>query len=498
VNLSYFSTFKAGNRRGAVERKMRCAICGISHETNTFSNLRTNLDDFHIRRGEEIKLGEFFGSFENIEWVPLLLAGASPHGLVSKNAYISMRDEIIKRLRDILPIDGIYMRLHGAMEVEGIGDGESDLVNSIRDVVGLDIPITASLDLHGNIAPKFAELTNALTALRTAPHVDGSQTEQRAVNHLVRCLNDGIRPINILVKIPLLLPGEFAVTNMEPASSLYARLNDIESQDGILDASILIGCAWTDSPYTTVSAIVVAEGDDQREKAFEQAGSLARDIWMRRAEFGPDAEMSSVDDAVWKAVESKEHPFFVSDSGDNVTAGGAGDIPIILEKLLSLNAKDAVIAGLSDSEGVKSCIQAGVGSKITLNVGGKLDKINGYPFEVTGVVEYIESPSLAVLKVDGVKIILTSDRRAFTNPQSFKHANIDPLEQKIIVVKLGYLFAELRPIAKKSVMALSPGFTNLMMDQLPFKNVIRPIYPLDRDFEWNYTPQTPLKRGVRH
>ena len=467
-----------------MERKMRCAICGISHETNSFSTLRTQLDDFHVMRGEEIKLGEFWNSFENIEWIPLLLAGASPHGLVSKDAYISMRDEIIQRLRDISPVDGIYMRLHGVMEVEDIGDGESDLVNSIREVVGLDIPITASLDLHGNIAPKFAELTNALTALRTAPHVDGSPTERRAINHLVKCLTDGTRPVNILIKIPLLLPGEFAVTEVEPARSLYSRLHDIESEKGILDASILIGCAWTDSPYTTVSVIVVADGYDQKEKALEQANSLARDIWMRRAEFGPDVEMPSVDDAVRKAIESKEHPFFISDSGDNVTAGGAGDIPIILEKLLSLNVKDAVIAGLSDLEGVNLCIQAGVGSKITISLGGKLDKINGYPLDVTGVVEYIESPSLAVLKVDGVKIILTSDRRAFTNPQNFKRANIDPLEQKIIVVKLGYLFAELRPIAKKSVMALSPGFTNLIMDQLPFKNVIRPIYPLDHDFEW--------------
>jgi microcystin degradation protein MlrC len=374
------------------------------------------------------------------------------------------------------------MRLHGAMEVEDIGDGESDLVNSIREVVGLDIPITASLDLHGNIAPKFAELTNALTALRTAPHVDGSPTERRAINHLVRCLTDGIRPINTLIKIPLLLPGEFAVTNIEPARSLYAKLNDIESQKGILDASILIGCAWTDSPYTTVSVIVVAE--EHNQEAFNQASSLARDIWIRRAEFGPDVEMLPIEDAVKKAVNSKEHPFFISDSGDNVTAGGAGDIPIILENLLSFGATDSVIAGLSDSEGVKACIQAGIGSKIELSIGGKLDKVNGRPLKVEGIVEYADSPSLAVLKVEGVKVILTSDRRAFTNPQSFKRANINPLEQKIIVVKLGYLFAELRPIAKKSVMALSLGFTALMVDQLPYKHIIRPIYPLDHDFEW--------------
>lgn len=462
--------------------KIRCAIFGISHETNTFSTLKTQLHDFRVSRGDEIKLGEFWESYGDVQWIPILLAGASPHGLVSKDAYLAMKNELIGRLKDCLPVDGVYMRLHGAMEIEDIGDGESDLTRSVREVVGCNIPIVASLDLHGNIAPDFAESTNVLTALRTAPHTDGSPTERRAVKHLVRCLREGIRPVNVLVKIPVLLPGEFAVTEIEPARSLYAKLQEIESQPGILDASILIGCAWTDSLYTTVSVIVVAEKD--AEKAREYAISLSREIWSRRAEFGPDVQAVPVEEAIRLAVESKEHPFFISDSGDNVTAGGAGDIPIILEGLLKAGAKDAVIAGFADADAVKSCIQAGVGSKITLSLGGKLDKINGYPMEVTGTVEYINATSLAVLQVEGVKVILAADRRAFTSPGSFEAAKIDPEMQRIIVVKQGYLFAGLRPIAQESVMALSPGFTTLLLEQLPYKNVVRPIFPLDKDFEW--------------
>jgi len=465
------------------KKKMRCATCGIRHETNTFSTLRTELEDFRVTRGEEVKLGEFWNSFEDIEWVPTLLAGASPHGLVSKDAYLKLKQELVGRIRDAMPVDGVYMSLHGAMEVEEIGDGESDLVNSVREVVGLDVPIVASLDLHGNIAPAFAESTNVLTALRTAPHVDGSETEIRAVNHLVRCVRDGIRPVNVLIKIPLLLPGEYAVTEIEPARSLYAKLHEIESEEGILDASILIGCAWTDSPYTSVSVIVVAE-EDTRE-AREYAVSLARDIWTRRREFGPDAETVPVEEAVRKAMEAKEHPVFISDSGDNVTAGGAGDIPLLLEKLLEAGATDTVIAGLADPDAVKLCIQAGVGSEITLSIGGKLDKVNGYPLEVTGVVEHINLPSLAVLKVEGVKVILASDRRAFTTLHSFEQAKVNPLDQKIIVVKVGYLFSELRDIAQKAIMSLSPGFTNLQLEQLPYKRIMCPIFPLDGDFEWN-------------
>lgn len=468
----------------AAKKKIRCAICGIRHETNTFSTLRTEFEDFHIIRGEEAQLGEFWSSFEDIEWVPTLLAGASPHGLVSKDAYLKLKEELINRMCDIMPVDGIYMNLHGAMEVEEIGDGESDLLNSVRELVGLDIPIVASLDLHGNIAPAFAESTNVLTALRTAPHVDGSQTERRAIKHLVRCVKDGMRPANVLVKIPLLLPGEFAVTEIEPARSLYARLWDMESEEGISDASILIGCAWTDSPYTSVSVIVVAEEEYSR-KAHEYAASLARDIWMRREEFCPDVETVSVEEAIREAMRAKEHPVFISDSGDNVTAGGAGDIPLLLEKLLDAGATDAVVAGLADPDAVKLCVQAGVGFEVTLNIGGKLDKINGYPLEVTGTVERLNPPSLAVLKVEGVKIILTSGRRAFTNLHSFEQAEVNPMEQQIIVVKLGYLFAGLRGISQKSIMALSPGFTTLLLEQLPYKRIIRPIFPLDGDFEWS-------------
>ncbi len=466
----------------ASRKKAKCAICGIRHETNTFSALRTRLEDFRVLRGEEIVTNEFWASFGDIEWAPTLLAGASPHGLVSKEAYLKLKEELINRLCDALPVDGVYMNLHGAMEIEEIGDGESDLMGSVREIVGSSVPITASLDLHGNIAPAFAESTNVLTALRTAPHTDGSETGERAIRHLVGCVKDGRLPVNVLVKVPLLLPGEFAVTEIEPARSLYARLREIESEEGILDASILIGCAWTDSPYTSISVIVAAEEESQ--KARECAGSLAREIWMRREEFGPDAQTASVEESIKKAMKSKVRPVFISDSGDNVTAGGAGDVPLLLDKLLEAGASDALIAGLADPDAVKLCIQAGTGSQVTLSIGGKLDQINGYPLEVKGIVEHINPPSLAVLKVEGVEVILASDRRAFTGLSSFQQAKVNPEDYQMVVVKLGYLFAGLRSIAKSSIMALSPGFTSLLVEQLPYKRVMRPIFPIDRDFEW--------------
>ena len=141
-----------------------------------------------------------------------------------------------------------YLSLHGAMEVEGIGDGESDLVGAIRERVGDAALISVSLDLHGNIAPALVEAADLLTALRTAPHRDGEATRERALSHLVRCLREGIRPQAAMVKLPLMLPGEYAVTEVEPARSLYEMLAAIEAEPGIMDASLMIGCAWTNSP----------------------------------------------------------------------------------------------------------------------------------------------------------------------------------------------------------------------------------------------------------
>jgi microcystin degradation protein MlrC len=466
---------------------MRIAVGGISHETNTFSTLTTGLEEFFVRRGDEVVQGPFWDSYreQGIELAPTLTAGAAPHGMVRRDAYEPLKAELLERLEQALPVDGIYLSLHGAMEVEAIGDGESDLVGAIREQVGGAVPIVASLDLHGNIAPSFVEAADLLTALRTAPHRDGEATRRRAFDHLVRCVREGIRPVSVMIKVPLLLPGESAVTEVEPARSLYGMLEEIEAVPGILDASLMIGCAWTDSPYTSVSVLVMAEKD--RDLADRQAARLAGAVWEQREAFRPDVETAAPEEAVARALSARESTVFISDSGDNVTAGGAGDIPRFVERLLGAQAPDAVVGGIADAAAVAACARAGVGARLTLSIGGKLDRVHAQPLEVTGTVRHLdpaEAPTLAVLQVDGVSVVLTADRRAFTSFAGFQQAGIDPLAHKIVVVKLGYLFPELRDHAPRAIMALSPGFTDLRVEALPYRRVARPIFPLDREMEW--------------
>jgi microcystin degradation protein MlrC len=469
----------------------RVAIGGIRHETNTFSPVWTEYEDLRVRRGADVLDNgpQPLWAGKGVKLLPTFVASARPSGLVREAAYARLKSELLHELQAALPVDGVYLDLHGAMEVEGIGDGETDLARAVRDLVGEETLISTSFDLHGNISPAVVQLSDILTAFRTAPHRDYPETRQRALGLLARALREGLRPAAAMCKPPLLLAGESAVTEVEPAKSLYARLTDIEMAPGIMDASLLVGCAWTDSPYTTTSVLVVAEGD--HALARQQAAQLAREVWARRGDFSFGVETASVDEAIRRAMEARERPVFLSDAGDNVTAGGAGDIPLFVERLLALGAQDALVAGLTDPQAVHACAAVGIGAQVSLSIGGKLDREHGVPLSLHGRVQHLDPgrpPTTATVGVDGVKIILAADRRPFPDRASMAAAGVDPMGQKIVVVKLGYLFPDLYDHAPRAIMALSPGATDLRLDQLPYRRLTRPIYPLDGDWDWE--PQT--------
>jgi len=372
-------------------KPLRFGIGGIRHETNTFSPVLTGYDDFVFHRGEAAVAGglEPFQHMEGLTLLPTFVASAMPNGMVRQAAYSQLKAELLAALQSILPLDGLYLDLHGAMEVETIGDAEGDLVTAVRQLVGPDTLISVSLDLHGNISPTLVETADILTAFRTAPHRDYEETRRRAFDLMLRSLQNQIKPVSVMIKLPLLLAGESAVTEREPAQSLYARLAEIDQVPGMMNASLLIGCAWTDSAYTTASVIAVAEQD--HELAQQQAAGLARQVWGQRHNFDFGVETATIDEAIRRAMAAPERPVFISDSGDNVTAGGAGDLPLFIERLLALGARDALVAGLADPEAVRRCLAAGEGATVELSIGGKLDQLNSRPLDLTGRVVRLSS-----------------------------------------------------------------------------------------------------------
>ena len=465
-------------------KALRIVIGGISHETNSFSPVPTLYEDFEISRGTALldkTLSDRKDGFAGIELLPIMIADALPSGLVDESAYLELEQELLAGIRAAVPVDGVYLCLHGAMEVESIGDAEGRLAGAVRDIVGCATPVSVSLDLHGNISPQLAASANVLTAYRTAPHRDRSETRRRALALLIEAIRNNRRPVSALVKAPLLLAGESALTSVEPARSLYEELPAIARVPGLMDASLLIGCAWTDSEHTCVSAIVVAQED--RDLAGREARTLAAKVWQRRREFAPHGEAAPIDQAIERAKRAVDRPVFISDSGDNVTAGGTGDLPVIAQRLLALAAENGLVAGLTDRAAVEACHAAGEGSTIRLSIGAKLDKSHGDPMEVEARVEHLRT-GMSVVAVGGLLLLLTDSRRFMTDRAGISASGVDPMKQKIVVVKQGYLFPDLADNAPRAIMALSPGATSLQLGELPYRKIMRPVFPLDGDFDW--------------
>ncbi|MFP4621030.1 MAG: M81 family metallopeptidase [Bacteroidales bacterium] len=473
---------------------MRILTCGIRHESNTFSTFQTTEEDFTVEEGEEILQEKQWARYlqnQNVEIIPTLHAYAWPSGVVKKETFERFKNKILSKARETENIDGVFLDMHGALHVEGYDDAQVHFIKELREVLGEKPLFSGSFDLHGNVSSEFVEHLDLLTAYRTAPHRDGPETDVRAVRLLVNALRENHNPQIVQIKVPILIPGEKGITESEPLKSLYENLPEISQKEGLLDASIFVGYAWADLPRSAMRVDVVAKNKNHVDRARQEAKRMAQRLWDVRKDLDFDVPVASIDKAIEQALEAPEETVYITDSGDNTTAGAAGDNPLVLERLLANEIKDAVVGGIVDSEAVKKCETAGTGSEVELTLGGKMDTIFGEPLNIQGTVQHVttgekdsrERP--AVIEVEGIHVVLLNVRRSFTSPEDFREVGIDPLGHKIVVVKLGYLYPKLRDIAPKTIMALTPGFCYQVVKELPYKRVQRPIYPLDPEMSWN-------------
>ncbi|MCE5345406.1 MAG: M81 family metallopeptidase [Bacteroidales bacterium] len=475
-------------------KQKRVLTLGIRHESNTFSTLLTKESDFKVLRGADVLKDQLWADVfkkAGIEIIPTLHAYAWPGGVVERTAFEDFKNEIINSIKNAGHLDGIYMDMHGALQVEGYEDAQTTLIKEIRDVVGNDILISGSFDLHGNLSPDFVKNIDLITAYRTAPHRDGAETKARAAQMLADALKFGWKPHIEYVVIPMLVPGEKSITEVEPLHSVYAQIPDVTKTEGLIDASIFAGYCWADLPRSAMRVFVVAKDKRYSTAAKDEAVRLAQQIWDSREKMVLDVPSGSIDEMISKSEEYTSKTVFISDSGDNTTAGAPGDNVQVLDALLRHDSKNVLVAGIVDPEALKECIKAGKGKKIKMNLGGKVDTVFGKPLKINAKVLFISPDSVmntnrgaAVVETDGVKTVIIKTRRSFVEVNDFKEVGLNPLDFKIVVVKLGYLYPELRDIAPVHLIALTSGFCNLDMRTLPFKNVHRPCFPLDMDMVW--------------
>jgi microcystin degradation protein MlrC len=466
---------------------LRVGIGGVHIECSTFTPILTTIDDFAVRRGKELLDRYAFTRDRTVEWVPLVHARAVPGGPVHPDTYRALKEELVERLRAAGRLDGLVFDIHGAMHVPGFDDVETDLAAAVRAATGPHCLISTATDLHGSVTEALVREVDLITAHRLAPHEDEWETRERAARVLSHCLRQGIRPVRAWVRVPVLLPGEKTSTRVEPARGLWGGLADVERVPGVLDAAIWVGYAWADEPRS--AAAVVVSGTDEATVA-AQAGALAQRYWAARDAFAFVGPTGTAEEALAAAVAAPERPFVISDSGDNPTAGGAGDVPYLLARLLDHPAfasgdRTAIFASITDPDTVRACAAAGVGAEVDVAVGGRLDPRHGGPVRVGGRVDAVVDDEtgglVAVLASGGVRVIVTSRRRPYHLMADYAKLGLDPERADLVVVKIGYLEPELQRLARGWMIALTPGGVDQDLIRLDHRRLTRPLHPFDPD-----------------
>lgn len=481
----------------------RVAIAGFQHETNTFVPIPTTYDDF-VRAGAwpAMTVGQamldafsganfptagFIAAAGDWDLVPILWAGTEPAGPVDQSAFDRIAAEICAGVQQAMPVDGIYLDLHGAMVTEYLQDPEGELVRRLRGVVGPDLPIVASLDLHGNLSPDFFDMISAVAIYRTYPHVDMAATGARARSLLHRLIERGEPFAKAHGQIDFMVPIQEQSTRRDPAAGLYAMLPDLE-RDGVVSVDLAFGFPPADIHDSGIS--VFACGED------EGAVNAARDRLVEAlyaAEEAFDNPLVPAGEAVRRAKEIASgagRPVVVCDPQDNPGAGAIGDSTGLLRALVKGGARDACLGVLWDPTSAAKAHETGVGGYFQAALGGRYPDIGGEPvtarvevlavsdgaFAFTGPIfkglnaQFGPMAALRIVDPDSdVVVVIASGRGQNADRAMITHLGLDPLSFRILAVKSAVHFlADYEPIAETVIFAEAPGANPCQLDRIAY------------------------------
>ena len=435
-------------------------------------------------------------------WLPALAGGGGGRGPVTRESYETFVNNALEIIKSNMPYDAFWFYIHGACSVEGVDDPEGIFLERIRGVIGHDALVTTTMDLHGNVSLRLATYSDLITTYRQAPHDDSRESHRRGVVNLLERLSSGKgRPAyKAWVAVPVLLSGEWTSTRVEPAKSLYAMVPEVEAMPGVIDAGIWIGYVWGDDRRN--QGVVMVYGDDKKQVE-TGAKKLAQKFWDVRREFCLEAPGYDLETCLNLAIASDKKPFLISDMGDNPGGGGSGEVTWTLARVLkrpefqSPNGKKLLYCSIPGDEMVEAARKAGVGGHAAAYVGAMLDNSYEPPVWLSGTVVYAspargEQPqapqgmtqvperrgsSIAIIKTGSVYVVVGTSSP--TPPLA--GTGIDPKEMDIIMVKQGYLVSQWYDMQADWVMALTPGSVDQDFKRLPYRNIIRPMFPIDPD-----------------
>lgn len=471
--------------------KPRIGIAGIQVENSVFIPNRQALVAQDVRMPDYLHQDSILG--KAADWFPAYIGRGSGRGLVTKESYDAFVDKAIEKIKENMPYDAFWFYIHGACSVDGVEDPEGYFMEKVRRVIGNDCLTTTTTDLHGNVSLKVALYSDLITTYRMAPHDDSRLSHRRGVANLIDRLESGKgRPAyKAWVAVPVLLSGEWSSTRVEPAKSLYAMVPQVEAMPGVVDAGVWISYVWGDDPRN--QGIVMTYGDD-KDAVVAGAKILAQKYWDVRKEFALEAPGHELEKCLDLALASDKKPFIISDMGDNPGGGGSGEVTWTLERVLKRpelkgpDGKKLLYCSIPGEELVKKARKAGVGKTVKGYVGAMTDKVFGDPILLQGEVIYVSPdpakgetgryrPNIAIIRTGSIYVVVGTSSP--TPP--LEGTGIDPKEMDIVMVKQGYLVPRWYNIKADWVMALTRGGVDQDFSKIPYKRIVRPMFPIDYD-----------------
>lgn len=491
---------------------MRVAVAMMSHETNTFSPVTTDLarfsgsgdrppegdEAYRIFRGTATCLGGFLQVCEQqgAEVFIPVAAGAAPSGPVADAAFEYLCSRIVAAAGDC---DAMLLDLHGAMVTESYDDGEGELLTRIRRVAP-ELLIAVSLDMHANVTAAMVDQADVICGYHTYPHVDMDETAARAARILFATLAGGPSPRMAWGHAPMLPHVMRQGTDDFPNRELQQRVREMEAQ-GALAVSLFTGFPHADIHDAGLSVVVVADGEVEQARALRD--ELLDQAWSQRQAFVYQVEPlnESLDRAEALAAQPGDGPVLLLDHYDNTASGGTMDTTEVLAAVLERGLEDAAFFGIFDPAAVAAMERAGIGAELTVSLGGKLHmpalREQSRPLQVTGRVTLLSEGRFpatvamsrgltmnmgrcGILRVGAMDIVVISRHIEPFDPGCFRSLGIEPTRRRFLVLKSRVHYrVGFRDLVRATVECAGRGVCTSDYSELQFTKVRRPIFPLD-------------------
>ena len=486
---------------------MKIVIAELKQESNTFAPFTTVEDfkGFHLIYGEEVieklqgtnsEIAGFLSVLKSHghQAIPIMAAFAVSGGPLSAHAYQYLTSQLYEGIKSAGAIDGVLLSLHGAMVSEDELDADGVIIEEVRKLVGKDIPIMVTMDLHANITEKKIVNATTISGFRTCPHIDLIQTGERAARMLCGVLDGSSHPTMAWKKVPMVTP---ACKQIDFKPGPYRNLLQVTvglDSEGAIDSSAFTVQPWLDIPELGYGAIVITENDENL--AQELTAKLAKKMWDLRHEL-LDIELLSAPVAIQKALKNAKGPVLLSDLADGTGAGSPGDSSVVLAALIAADPKKLCLASVCDPEVALLAASIGVGGEISAMIGAKKSFAFSMPTRIhgkvirTGVEHFrftqkgyngmrVEMGLCAVIEIGEIRVLVTSLPAFTTDPEFYRCVDLEPTAAKIVVVKSHAQFQDsYDAIASEIIFLDTPGMSSDNVAQLPFTRIDRPLYPWD-------------------